>query len=91
MCADKHSDITKITHLLNQPAVDPNIYDKVYLENLFASIIIIVIILYHISRERGPMGATPYIGLRQLEGDGIRGSGGRSECGLALCNTKHSK
>ena len=32
LCADKHSDITKIKHLLNQPAVDPNIYDEVFLE-----------------------------------------------------------
>ena len=33
LCADKHSDIIKITHLLNQPAVDPTIYDEVYLEH----------------------------------------------------------
>ena len=29
LCADKRSDIKNISHLLNQPAVDPNIYDEV--------------------------------------------------------------
>ena len=33
LCADKHSDITRIKHLLNQPAVDPNFYDEVFLEH----------------------------------------------------------
>ena len=54
LCADKHSDITKIKHLLSQPAVDPNIYDEVYLERLFASmIIIIIILLYHSLTKEG--------------------------------------
>ena len=29
LCSDKDSDITRIKHLLNEPAVDPNFYDEV--------------------------------------------------------------
>ena len=33
LCANKHSDVSKIKHLLNEPAVDPNFYDEVFLEH----------------------------------------------------------
>ena len=31
LCVDEHSNIINIEHLLKQPAVDPNIFDEVYL------------------------------------------------------------